>query len=99
MALAYCRTRSLRPSVPWMRRFGARPLSEVLPAWSAALEGNSGTRTSAAPPSPLTSTSRTEPSARASTKAVCGKVVARSSGLMWKRSPTNTPADSRLGTR
>ena len=49
--------------------------------------------------SPATSITRTEPCASASTKAACGNVTERSSGLRWKRSETSTMPTRRFGSR
>ena len=46
-----------------------------------------------------TSTSRTEPCARAEYAATCGNVTLRSSGLTWNRSETSTSSTKRLGRR
>ena len=82
-----------------MRPLGERSLSVDLPAALAASLGRPGTLTSTGGPLGSTSSSRTAFSDRASTKAVCGKVSARNSGLRWKRSETSTCAVSRLARR
>ena len=81
-----------------MRRSADRSAIDDLPTELAASLGMSGTLTSAGDSSGETSTRRAAFCESASTKAACGKVALRSSGLTWKRSETSTIGDSRLAT-
>ena len=96
---AYCRSRTFWPSEPWMRPTGARSRIEDLPTALAASLGRPSTFTATAGMSANTSTTRTEPWANANTKAVCGTVMLRRSGLTWKRSDTSTKGSGRFGRR
>ena len=71
----------------------------ALPPEEAASVGMPGTETTVAGRSLETSTRRTLPSARASTKPALQKLVERSSGYRWKRSETLTIGSRAFGTR